>query len=89
MKDAEEIKPLTSARGIAAVIVVLFHLQTTINGLCGRAILPISFETDYIGIISDGYIAVDFFFVLSGFIISRANRYLFEGNLRPNHYGYF
>ncbi|MBW8724655.1 MAG: acyltransferase [Inquilinus limosus] len=89
MKDSEEIKPLTSSRGIAAFIVVLFHLQATINELCDRAILPLSFRTDHIGIISDGYIAVDFFFVLSGFIISRANGYLFEDSLRRADYGYF
>lgn len=89
MREIEEIKPLTSSRGVAAFIVVLFHLQSTINELCDRAVLPISFKSDHIGIISDGYIAVDFFFVLSGFIISRANRYLFEGNLRRADYGYF
>lgn len=89
MKEIEEIKPLTSARGIAAFIVVLFHLQSTINELCDRGILPISFRSDHIAIISDGYIAVDFFFVLSGFIITRANRYLFEGSLRRADYGYF
>lgn len=89
MKNSEEIKPLTSSRGIAAFIVVLFHLQATINELCDRAILPVGFRTDHIGFISDGYIAVDFFFVLSGFIISRANGYLFEDSLRRADYGYF
>jgi hypothetical protein len=89
MRESKEIKPLTSSRGVAAFIVVLFHLQATINELCDRAILPINFRTDHIGIISDGYIAVDFFFVLSGFIISRANGHLFEDSLRRADYGYF
>ncbi|MGK9168042.1 acyltransferase [Inquilinus limosus] len=89
MKELEEIKPLTSARGVAAFIVVLFHLQAIINDLSDRGVLPISFKTGHIGIISDGYLAVDFFFVLSGFIICRANRHLFEQSLRRADYGYF
>lgn len=54
-----ELKALTSVRGIAAWLVVLFHIRKSIAGLpeWGMAIL------------SHGYLAVDFFFLLSGFVI--------------------
>ncbi|MBX3563726.1 MAG: acyltransferase [Sphingomonas sp.] len=54
-----ELRQLTSVRGIAAWLVVLFHIRTSIAGLpdLGMAIL------------AHGYLAVDFFFLLSGFVI--------------------
>jgi peptidoglycan/LPS O-acetylase OafA/YrhL len=55
--------PLTSLRGIAAVLVVLFHAQ--IFGLApyfaSATLLPVK-----------GYIWVDFFFMLSGFVIAHS-----------------
>jgi peptidoglycan/LPS O-acetylase OafA/YrhL len=53
-----ELKALTGARGIAAWLVVLFHLRFMMAGV-GGATGPLSY----------GYLAVDFFFVLSGFVI--------------------
>lgn len=51
---------LDGLRGVAAIIVVLFHLFETYSpGPCGQ-------------ILNHGYLAVDFFFVLSGFVIGYA-----------------
>jgi peptidoglycan/LPS O-acetylase OafA/YrhL len=61
--DKAYFVPLTSLRGIAAVLVVLFHAQ--IFGLApyfaSATMLPVK-----------GYIWVDFFFMLSGFVIAHA-----------------
>ena len=52
---------LDGLRGVAAVIVVMFHLMETFNE-----------GTNLKQIINHGYMAVDFFFVLSGFVIGYA-----------------
>ncbi len=54
-----ELRPLTSIRGLAAWFVVLYHIRQSIAGLPDwtRAIF------------AKGYLAVDFFFLLSGFVI--------------------
>jgi peptidoglycan/LPS O-acetylase OafA/YrhL len=52
---------LDGLRGIAAVMVVIFHLFETFSG--GNHVKQI---------INHGYLAVDFFFVLSGFVIGYA-----------------
>ena len=54
-----ELRGLTSARGIAAWLVVLYHIRLSIAGL--PAPLP--------ALLGKGYLAVDFFFLLSGFVI--------------------
>ena len=51
---------LDGLRGVAALLVVLFHLFETYSGSFGFQI------------IDHGYLAVDFFFVLSGFVIGYA-----------------
>ncbi len=58
MTQRYELKALTGARGIAAWFVVLFHLRFMMTGVGGPT-----------GPLSYGYLAVDFFFVLSGFVI--------------------
>lgn len=51
---------LDGLRGVAAIIVVMFHLfETYSDGPCFQ-------------IINHGYLAVDFFFILSGFVIGYA-----------------
>ncbi len=54
-----ELRALTSVRGIAAWLVVLFHIRASIAGLPAPAA----------AVIDRGYLAVDFFFLLSGFVI--------------------
>lgn len=54
-----ELRALTGARGIAAWLVVLFHLRLSIAGLPGWAG----------AVLAKGYLAVDFFFLLSGFVL--------------------
>ena len=54
-----ELRALTSARGVAAWLVVLFHIRLSLPALPGT-----------VGAVLDkGYLAVDFFFLLSGFVI--------------------
>lgn len=52
---------LDGLRGIAAVMVVLFHILETFTG-----------GNHYTQIINHGYLAVDFFFLLSGYVIGYA-----------------
>lgn len=54
-----DIRALTGIRGVAAWLVVLYHVRRSIAGL------PPTVET-WLG---KGYLAVDFFFLLSGFVI--------------------
>lgn len=54
-----ELRALTAVRGIAAWLVVLFHIRESIAGLPG----PVA------AVLARGYLAVDFFFLLSGFVI--------------------
>ncbi|MEA1082632.1 acyltransferase [Sphingomonas sp. CD22] len=54
-----ELRALTSVRGIAAWLVVLYHIRGGIAGL------PPAVEA----VLAKGYLAVDIFFLLSGFVI--------------------
>lgn len=54
-----ELRALTSARGIAAWMVVLYHIRLSIAGL----------PDAWVHVFAKGYLAVDFFFLLSGFVI--------------------
>lgn len=56
---APELRALTSVRGLAAWFVVLFHIRGSIAGL------PRAAEA----VLAKGFLAVDFFFLLSGFVI--------------------
>jgi len=57
-----EIRALTSLRGLGAILVFLYHL---------RIIAP-SIVPNLFGIVGHGYLGVDFFFILSGFVLGRA-----------------
>lgn len=51
---------LDGLRGVAAIIVVLFHLAEPLSG------------SRFDNVVNHGYLAVDFFFLLSGFVIGYA-----------------
>lgn len=53
-----ELKALTSVRGIAAWFVVFFHIR-----------LALGLPDPVLHLLAKGYLAVDFFFLLSGFVI--------------------
>src|SRR5277367_6586525 len=52
---------LDGLRGVASVLVVIFHVFETFNG-----------GSKFAQIINHGYMAVDFFFLLSGFVVAYA-----------------
>ncbi|GAA0735319.1 acyltransferase [Sphingomonas sp. ABOLD] len=60
MSGRVELRALTSARGVAAWWVVLYHLRGAL------ADLPLTVEA----VLAKGYLAVDFFFLLSGFVLA-------------------
>jgi len=57
-----ELRALTAARGVAAWLVVLYHIRLSIAGL----------PAPLVATLGKGYLAVDFFFLLSGFVIGYA-----------------
>jgi len=59
MAESNEIKPLTGLRGVAALYVVAFHY---LDGL--------TFSSPGKTFLAHGYLAVDLFFVLSGFVMA-------------------
>ena len=59
MTGQAELRALTSVRGIAAWFVVLYHIRLSIAGL----------PASWVHVFAKGYLAVDFFFLLSGFVI--------------------
>lgn len=64
MTDAQNIKQLTSLRFFAALWVVLFHYWPNLD--TGGAVMPLFVEK--------GYLGVELFFVLSGFILCHVYR---------------
>jgi len=77
MNSDSEIRSLTGLRGIAALYVVVFHF-----------FIGLQFTNPFTILLAHGYLAVDVFFVLSGFVMTLTYHHLFEdgyslpGNLR-------
>ena len=61
MSNTKELRSLTALRGVAAMAVVMQHFSTTAQEH-SSAVVP--------SLVPHGYIAVDLFFALSGFIMS-------------------
>lgn len=72
---------LTALRGIAAFWVVLFHMDVIIFYRELGTIIPHSWS----GLITQGYLWVDFFFILSGFIICHIYGEQLSGRFQINH----
>ena len=78
----QHIPSLTPLRGIAAVLVLLFHFMRP-------EYLPALTGGEEARAISKGYLWVDFFFVLSGFIITHVYRGEFFDGVSRARYGRF
>ena len=59
--ETQEIQSLTPLRGIAAIWVICFHYVVVYFGF---------HPEKYSGVLNKGYLAVDMFFMLSGFVLS-------------------
>ena len=75
--SAEPLPSLTPLRGIAALWVVLFHY-------CWH--FPAVHPDRYTGAVYKGYLAVDLFFMLSGFVISHVYHRVFAKQVTGRHY---
>lgn len=72
MKRSQEIRSLTGLRGVTALLVVMFHTQL-LTGI-------IDHRLGYIyEFVRHGYLAVDLFFVLSGYVLAMTYHTLFAG----------
>lgn len=79
-----EIKSLTGVRGLAAVYVIIFHWYGVFSH---KKPLPIN---DYLAVfIGHGYLSVDLFFVLSGFLLSLTSSANFNNHLSKSDYKAF
>jgi peptidoglycan/LPS O-acetylase OafA/YrhL len=78
LKRDHEIRSLTGLRGVAAIYVVVFHIFPGRN-----ASGPLRY------FISHGYLAVDFFFILSGFVMAMTYQPMFAHRFSLASYGKF
>src|SRR5688572_16960184 len=69
----QELKPLTSLRFIAAFWVLLYHFKD-----------HLSLNRGQFGLVADGYLGVDLFFTLSGFILA----HVYLASLESGRFGY-
>jgi peptidoglycan/LPS O-acetylase OafA/YrhL len=71
-----DIRPLTSLRIVAAMWVLAYHFRDHLG-----------LDVDRLGLVAKGYLGVDLFFILSGFILSHV--YLSRWEARTFNYGSF
>jgi peptidoglycan/LPS O-acetylase OafA/YrhL len=74
-----EIKPLTGLRGLAALIVVLYHFLE--QDTYFQSVVP--------SLIKRGYLGVDVFFVLSGFVMALSYGRCFKDRVTVSDYTLF
>jgi peptidoglycan/LPS O-acetylase OafA/YrhL len=67
MRSGREIRALTGLRGLAALHVMIFHYY-----------IPIPFSNPVSTFLAHGYLQVDLFFVLSGFVMALTYSRMFE-----------
>ena len=77
-----QLPSLTPLRGIAALWVVLYHYCGTAQFFPNLDITPHSY------LISKGYLAVDMFFVLSGFVMAHVYRRAFSEGVGEHYRGF-
>jgi len=74
MSDAKRLRSLDGLRGFAAIIVMLFHFNTFF--------VPQARLFDVIPFLDRGYLAVDLFFLLSGFVMAHVYGQTLASNWR-------
>ena len=72
----QQIRPLTGIRGLAASYVVAYRAP----------VLSWIRQSEFL---RHGYLAVDLFFVLSGFVMAMSYSRMFASGFSPRHYGAF
>ena len=72
----QEVKTLTGLRGVAAIWVMLYHFFDH----------PGAAPTTPIPIIGRGYLGVDIFFLLSGYILARSYAHVFRSSISWSEY---
>ncbi len=76
----KEIRSLTGIRGIAALYVAIYH-SVHISNYAGGSVSQI--------FLNNGYLSVDLFFILSGYVIALCYHKNFEGDFTKNTYYQF
>jgi peptidoglycan/LPS O-acetylase OafA/YrhL len=78
--SSDQLPSLTSLRGVAALWVVIYHYSVQ----C----FPTLDVTDYTHIFHKGYLAVDMFFMLSGFVLTHVYHRKFLNDASSNYRGF-
>jgi len=78
VRTSREIRSLTGIRGIAALVVVLYHIDIA-HANVGL----------FQHVLHHGYLSVDLFFVLSGFVMALTYGHLFKTERKLNYFPYF
>ncbi len=84
MNTNKYLTNLTSLRGIAALLTLLFHIDIVLSSFGGHLI-----DRNSSSILSRMYLMVDFFFVLSGFILCYVYARNFEGRAKSQDFKRF
>jgi peptidoglycan/LPS O-acetylase OafA/YrhL len=84
MNTNKYLTNLTSLRGIAALLTLLFHIDIVLSSFGGHLV-----DRTISSILSRMYLMVDFFFVLSGFILCYVYARNFEGRTKSQDFKRF
>jgi peptidoglycan/LPS O-acetylase OafA/YrhL len=79
---SDQLPSLTPLRGLAALWVVVYHYCGTAQFLPNLDVTPHSY------LISKGYLAVDMFFILSGFVMAHVYRRAFSEGIGEHYRGF-
>jgi len=85
---SKEIKSLTGIRGLAALYVIIYHWDAEISKNLQLS-NSITIDTSLKTFLEHGYLSVDLFFILSGFVLSMSSYKIFHDRISLNDYRSF